>query len=329
MASRDWRVSRTCVLGLDLGGFNLKGGIISPQGERLYVEQVPSGLHTDPGGLLDRLVALTERLQRQARAKNLYPAGLGLSSTLDVDPDRGYFLPVHYDHLKIWEGVPIAEQLRARCDLPTLVENDGPAAAWGEYCAGAGLRQHSLLMVTLGSGVGGGAVLEGQRLRETLGSAAYFGHMTIHFEGPPCPCGRRGCWELYASATALEGRAAQVRRSIKETILSAAPSSDEIVRAARQGDALALQLLEEHGRYLGIGLVNLANLFNPGLIVIGGGLSLAGDVLLEPARRVLSAERLPMRGDLRVVPAKHPLDAGWIGAALLAWEKFGVDGVDA
>jgi glucokinase len=312
-----------CTLGLDLGGTTLKGGILSTSGELVYSLQVESHLHTQPIWIADRMASVVEALKTEAAAQGLQVVGIGLSSTLDVDPEGGQFLQVQYPHLERWVGFPIASFLSERCSLPTLVENDGIAAAWGEYRAGAGEGSDSLLLVTLGTGIGGGVILEGQRLPDTLGSGAYFGHMSIQMDGLECPCGRRGCWEMYASARALEGRAARARSDWSSpTSLSTYPTGKEVIDAARQNDSLACQLLEEHSRLLGVGLVNLANLFNPHRIVVGGGLSLAGELILGPARQTLQSERLPLRGGLALLPARYPFEAGLIGAALLAWEKF-------
>ncbi len=189
---------------------------------------------------------------------------------------------------------------------------------------GAGRGYESLVMVTLGSGVGGGVVLEGERLPDTLGRAAYFGHLCIDQNGLDCPCGRRGCWEMYVSATALEQRAAEaVAAAWRSTRLEKRPTARQIVAAAQEGDDLAIRLLREHAAYLAVGLTDLANLFAPPLIVIGGGLSLAGELLLAPARQQMNAQRLPIRTEIIVLPSQLPFEAGLLGAALLSLERFG------
>jgi glucokinase len=312
------------MLGLDLGGTSLKGGLVTAQGDLLYTSQVESHLLDEPDGIADKIVSLIDRLKADAFSKNINLCGVGLSSTIDVEPQSGCFLDVNYSILSKWVGYPIASYLENCCGLPVRVENDGVAATWGEFRVGAGAGSRSLILVTLGTGIGGGAVLEGQRLPETLGHAAYFGHMSIDFNGPLCACGRRGCWELYASATALEQHAARsLQSSVAHSSLPDHPTAKDLAEAARASDPLARKLFDEAGYFLGIGLVNLANLFNPGLIVVGGGLSLAGDLLLLPARKILNEQRLAMLGSVSLVAAKYPLFAGFIGAALLAWEQFG------
>jgi glucokinase len=315
------------VLALDLGGSTLKGGIVDSLAQVRYRTRLVSPVHSQPSAVVEVLLQLLHHLQREAEQRHWLLVGAGVSSTLDVDPALGCFLPPHYQHLEGWEGFPIARSLQDGCGMPVLVENDGPISAWGEYLAGAGKGARSLLMVTLGSGVGGGAVLEGQRLPHTLGRASYFGHMCIDYDGLDCPCGRKGCWECYVSATALEAKAAQaVQKFPGSTCLSPKPSAQEVVSAAQQGDALAASLLAEHAAYLGIGLVDLANIFAPEIIVIGGGLSLAGEGLLAPARQHLNRERYPVAGEVKLVASQLPFEAGLLGAALLALERFG--GVD-
>ena len=313
-----------CAIGLDLGGSGLKGGIVNSQGSLLRLKQVASPVHERPEQIAEVLAGLLNELAAEARAAGWKVVGGGVSSTLDVDPQSGRFLPPHFAHLQQWQGYPIIQALEEASGLPVLVENDGPMCAWGEYLVGAGRGSDSLVMVTLGSGVGGGAVLEGKRLPQTLGRAAYFGHLCIDQHGLECPCGRRGCWEMYVSATALERRAAEALAVHSQpTSLSGQPTARQIVAAARASDALANRLLQEHAAYLAIGLTDLANLFAPPLIVVGGGLSQAGELLLAPARQQMNAQRLPISRQIAVLPSQLPFEAGLLGAALLSLEKFG------
>lgn len=182
-----------CALGLDLGGAGLKGGIVNSEGKLLEGKHLPSPVHDQPEQIADVLAKLLRDLAEEAQAQGWEVVGAGVSSTLDVDPQSGCFLPPHFAHLEGWQGYPIAQYLQDAIDLPVLVENDGPMCAWGEYLVGAGRDYNSLVMVTLGSGVGGGVILEGKRLPDTLGRAAYFGHLCIDQHGLACPCGRRGC----------------------------------------------------------------------------------------------------------------------------------------
>jgi glucokinase len=309
-------------LGLDLGGTSLKGGVVDAQGRVHCRCATASELHSHPERLLASLDDLITRLRAEAAGCNWTVAGIGLSSTIDVDPMKGRFKFASYGHLKQWADFPIRDHLQATYGLPALVENDGIAAAWGEYRAGAGRGCASMLQVMLGTGIGGGAVLDGQRLPGSVGSGACFGHMSIDLNGPRCVCGQRGCWELYASGAALEARAAQAVADQGTTRLGPKPDGRTIATAAAEGDSLALALLAETGRYLGHGLVNLANLFNPEVIVLGGGLVKAGAPLLRPAQQILAERRLPLRPVLEVRTAQLGADSGVAGAALLMHETL-------
>ena len=309
-------------IGLDLGGTWLKGGLVGRAGRVFARRQIPSGLHTEPDRVLARLQKMADTLLEQALDQQVRVAAIGLSSTIDADPIAGRFKFANYDYLKKWEGYPVVQRLQEKYDLPVRLENDAVAAAWGEYEAGAARGYNSVVYVALGTGIGGGVILAGQRLYDSVGTGAGFGHMSIDFDGPACACGQQGCWELFASGTALGQRAvAAVAQKGQQTEVGPRPDGAEITAAAGLGDALAQHLLAETGFYLGVGLVNLANLFNPAVIVLGGGLIQAGDYLLEPARAYLDEKRLPLRPILEVKRAELEPNSGVIGAALLAWEQ--------
>lgn len=311
-------------IGLDLGGTTIKGGLVRGDGRVMHAVQTASDLHRTPARVLAQLEQLVGQLAAEARLQEITPSGIGLSSTIDVDPVAGRFKFANYAYLKPWVDFPIVAWLEERFVLPACVENDGIAAAWGEYRAGAGRGYASMLQVTLGTGIGGGAVLDGQRLPGSLGSGAAFGHMCVDVNGPPCVCGHQGCWELYASGAALEQAATRAVAAASVTgqpsRLGPHPTGAEVTAAARAGDPLAQRVLAATGRYLGVGLVNLANLFNPEVIVLSGGLIQAGDYLLEPARAWLESKRLRLRPVVEVYQAQLGAHSGVVGAALLCNE---------
>lgn len=323
MSAPGWRPAGV-VIGLDLGQTSIKSALVSQSGELLLKSQTPSQIHESPDTWFDNLIGAALELRELAAAQDLPLLGVGLSSTIDVDATAGRIRSVNYPALERWLGFEIARALQDQLGLPAVVENDGIAATWGEYRAGAGRGSRNMLNITLGTGIGGGAVLDGQRLPESVGSAAYFGHMTIDFDGLPCPCGMRGCWELYASGLALERRAAQAIASAPPgtTALEPNPSAEAIVEAARKGDQWAHSLIEDHARYLAYGLVSLLNLFNPELILIGGGLALAGDLLLEPARRLVDKMRIPLRQSVSIKAAELGAYSGVVGAGLLVFDQL-------
>lgn len=316
--------SEKFVIGLDLGQTSIKGGLLNNMGKLVATRQVASEIHTDPDAWFENTVSLARDLSEEAHRQALSVIGAGLSTTIDVDVTTGCIRTINYRSLESWLGFDLRRALQERLDLPALVENDGIAATWGEYRSGAGRGYNSILNITLGTGIGGGVVLDGQRLPRSVGSAAYFGHMTIDFDGLHCPCGMRGCWELYASGTALERRAREVLNENPSTPTSLSHNLDgkSITEAAAAGDQLAINLLDEHAHYLAYGLVSLLNLFNPEVVVIGGGLAQAGELLLEPARALVDKLRIPLRKTVQIRTAELGPYSGVIGSGLLLIEQL-------
>jgi glucokinase len=226
-----------------------------------------------------------------------------------------------------WRDLPLADRLREGFDLPVVVDNDGNAAAWGEHRFGAGRGASEMLMVTVGTGIGGGLVTGGRLFRGAHGFAAEIGHIIVEPNGPLCGCGNRGCWEQVASGRAIGrmGRAAGAEHpeSLLVELAGGDPASVHgpvVTEAARRGDPMAVEILSEVGRRLGEGIAGLVNVLDPELVVVGGGASQAGDLLLEPARRAFDAsvEAVDHRPRVPLVAAALGNDAGAIGAADLA-----------
>ncbi len=249
--------------------------------------------------------------------------GVGVAGWIDSDQAVVRFSP----HLA-WRDEPLRERLTNRLPLPLHIDNDANAAAWAEYRFGAGRDSRALLCLTLGTGIGGAMVFRGQVFRGAYGLAGEFGHMTIEPGGYLCECGNRGCWEQYASGPALERDVAQLlARSSPSSVALARkfenpehPTGREITAAATAGDRQAIQLIGHIGAWLGKGMASLASALDPDTIVIGGGVSSAGELLRAPAAMAYR-ESLPGRGyrpeaDIRL--AKFRNDAGMIGAADLA-----------
>ncbi len=208
--------------------------------------------------------------------------------------------------------LPLRDVLHERFGVPIAIDNDANVAAWGERVAGAGEGAEHMLMVTLGTGVGGGIVLDGHLYRGAHGMAGEIGHFVVQLDGVPCSCGQRGCWEKYASGSAL-GRLARE---------GGFESGEGVVAAAGDADAKALAVLDTFTRWVAIGMAGLANTLDPAVIVIGGGLVEAGDLLLGPVRRHFNEliEGGEHRPEVRIKPAALGERAGAIGAALIARE---------
>jgi glucokinase len=210
-----------------------------------------------------------------------------------------------------------------------FVDNDGNASALAEHRAGSARGVDHALVLTLGTGIGGGLILNGELYRGSRGGAGELGHMEIDFDGPPCTdnCPGRGCAELYVSGTALVREARRVAAERPDSALGRALAESRtlagplVTELAHDGDPAAVEVVELLGMRLGIVITSLLNIFNPQMVVVGGGVIAAGELLLEPARAVVAERTLPyLRNGLRIVPAHFGIEAGMVGAAALAYE---------
>jgi len=222
------------------------------------------------------------------------------------------------------EGIPLKDELEPTIGLPLTVENDANAAAWGEFRFGVGSEADHLVFVTLGTGVGGGVITHGVLLRGAQGAGGELGHVTIHATGPRCACGNRGCLEALASGTAIRRRAREVAVEHPSSALGRLAAErkvlgEDVTRLAREGDEAAAYVLEETGRWLGIGLAGFVNIFNPEVVAVGGGVMEAGELILSSAREEVHLRaRSPGRDLVEVRQATLGADSGVLGAAALA-----------
>ncbi|MDW7650241.1 MAG: ROK family protein [Bacillota bacterium] len=240
---------------------------------------------------------------------------------------------VHSPNMPGWNNVPLEDKLSAQLGIPVLAENDANAAALGEACRGAGHGSRDVVFITVSTGIGAGLVLDGRIYRGTSGFAGEAGHMVVKPDGPLCGCGRYGCLETVASGTAIAKAATRIIKSGRRTQMAEMANGEEIkapqvFAAARSGDKAAQDVLAEAIYYLGIGLVNLINLFNPEVLVIGGGVSQAGDDLFIPLRKIIQENAVPpAAASVTLRPAKLGVEAGVAGMlALLQQEKYRKEG---
>ena len=315
-------------LGIDIGGTKVAGGVVDAQGViRTRARRDTPGRSKSPRVVEDTIVSLVDELRRVH--PTVAAVGIGAAGFVAADRATVLFAP----HLS-WRDEPLRDSLRDRIGLPLVVDNDANASTWAEYRFGAGRDEANFVMVNLGTGIGGGIVIDGRVIRGRFGLAGEFGHMQVVPDGLRCECGNRGCWEQYASGNALvrEARALVAAGSpvVSEAFTQAPEGADtltgpSITEAARRGDRLAIELIGDIGRWLGIGLANLAAALDPGLFVIGGGVSAAGELLLEPAREVFrrSLTGRGYRPEARIVPAALGNEAGLVGAADLARASLG------
>lgn len=305
-------------IGADLGGTKLLLGVLDGGPEVAWESRESS-----TGASQEGLVELLAREIGEARAARPGVAAVGLGIPARIDYERG--LAISAVNLPI-EDLPVRDLLAERTGLPVFVDNDANLAAFAEQLYGAARGASDIVMLTIGTGIGGGLVLGGEIYRGAIGAGAELGHVSIEMDGPPCQgsCPGRGCVETYASGTALsrEGREAAEREpgSALGGMLAAGREIDgaAVTEAALGGDAAAIGVLELAGRRLGVALAGFANVFEPEAIVIGGGVIAAGDLLLEPARAELRARALPPMDRTPVLAAELGEDAGMIGAAALA-----------
>lgn len=297
------------VLGVDLGGTNLRWGFVGRDGGLTAAGSLThraAGFVLTPTELLERLAAVVEGFPEPVRA-----VGLGAPGPLDLT--RGAV--VGAVNLPGWSDVPLVGPLAERLGLPVRLINDGTAFTLGEARCGAAAGAENQLGLTLGTGVGGGALQDGRPLLGRRGNALEIGHLTLDPRGPMCNCGRRGCLEVYASASAVARRG---RELTGETDLDAAA----VVERANRGDELCRGILAEAGRRLARGIALSLTLIDADLVVIGGGLSRAGDLIFEPARAALAEQLFPERPGLRLVASTLGDAAAVLGAAAWAWDSI-------
>jgi glucokinase len=310
------------VIGVDAGGTKLLAGVV--QGDLTVdhrVRRLWSG--GDRAEVLDTMVEAVS--EARSAAGEVSAVGFGIPSLVEFESGRS----VSSVHLPL-DDVPFRELMSERLGLPVFVDNDANLAALAEQRHGAARGARSVVLLTLGTGIGSGIVLDGRVYRGASGAAAEIGHMTIDHHGPPCQgtCPGRGCLEVMASGTAIgrEGTDAGLREP--ESALGRAVaqrgmvSGEEVTALAVTGDPVACLVMAAIGRHLGAGIASIVNIFEPEVVVVGGGAAAAGDLLLDPARQIVAQRALrPSRDHVRIVPAALGEGAGMIGAALFALEE--------
>jgi glucokinase len=295
-----------CTIGVDLGGTKLLAGALAADGSVLAQERRSTG-----GLELPELLAVTVEAV-EALGVDADAVGFGIPSLIDQHSG----VSVRSVHLPL-DGVAFGALMAQQLGVPVTVDNDGNCAVLAEWRAGAARDCSNVVLLTLGTGIGGGLVLGGAVYRGAVGAGAELGHVPVDLDGPPCfgGCPGRGCLEALCSGSAIERDSA--------ALADGPMSAKDVVRLAFAGDEAAVALLHEVGLRLGAGLAGLAMTFNPDVIVIGGGVMAAGELLLAPAREELARRALAPSGDVRVVAAGLGPEAGMIGAALLARDKVG------
>jgi glucokinase len=309
-------------IGVDLGGTKILAGAVDPSlGVHHRVQRTVTGLQQR--ALLDMAVEVVAETRQSAGAE-VAAVGFGLPALIDRRTGKvavGVHTPL--------TDIAFADVMAERLGLPVFVDNDGNNSALAEHRAGAAKGTSDAIVLTLGTGIGGGMILDGRIYRGSRGGAGELGHMEIDFDGPLCRdnCPGRGCAELFASGPALVREATRMAGERPDSGLARVVAEGRelsgplVTELAHDGDESAVEVVELIGARLGVVITSLVNIFNPEIVVIGGGVVAAGELLLAPARTVVAERTLPFFGqDLRIVPARFGVEAGMIGAAALAYD---------
>jgi len=318
---------RRSVLALDLGGTKIITAAVLSTGEIVSRKYSLTLADEGPWPIINRLSSAVAETMAQAKLKTSDIAGIGIAAAGIIDTKEG--IVTTSPNLPGWRDVPLRDIIAERLGLTTYLINDASAAALGEHRFGAGRGVDNLIYLTVSTGIGGGIIIDGELYLGADGCAGEIGHMIIETHGPQCNCGKFGCLEALASGSAMtkesvrrlnQGEKSSIIRLVDGRLESI--TAETVSLAARKGDSLACDIVARAATYLGIGLANLVNIFNPELIVIGGGVSKMGNMLLAPARKAIReiAFKLPAR-TARIVRARLGSNAGIIGAAVYVFEQ--------
>lgn len=307
----------------DLGGTNIKAGLLTSKGRLLagHLERTEGA--RGPDTVIERLASLVKKLATQAGVshRSLVGCGIGLPGPLDAKRTK-LFSAIN---LPGWKNVPLASRLERKLKIPCFMENDANLAAVGEAWQGAGRRANSFCLYTLGTGIGGGVIIDRELWSGASGAAGELGHMTLEMNGRLCGCGQKGCLEAYASATAMVRRCKErLKQGARSPLESeTGMTAKKIFDAAKGGDALAREIVSEVTLYLGAAIANVVHALHPDLILLSGGMAQAGAILFEPIRREVRRRVFPVFvKKLRILPAKFGDDAGVYGAAAWAFRNI-------
>lgn len=317
--------NKTLLIGVDLGGTNMRMGMVTSDGRMVHRLILPTRVTLGLDKVVERIIKAIQEVINQTIVPGNQIKGIGIGSPGTIDIQSGII--ISSPNFPKWKQVPLKHMIEEKLSIPTFMDNDANAFAFGEKWVGAGKEVQSLVCLTLGTGVGGGIILNGRIWHGADGMAAEIGHMTVLPDGLKCNCGNYGCLESYASASSIVRRVCNAIQSGKLTmVLDYAKgnleniTSDLVYQAALKGDELAIHIMNETATFLGIGIANLINLLNPEMIVVGGGLTNAWDIiypvtLKEVQKRALSE----MAKRVKIVRASLGDNSGIIGAAGIAY----------
>jgi glucokinase len=311
-------------VGIDLGGTNIKGGVVARSGRVLCFTSIETQGEKGRDHVLDRMGRLVGKVRRAAKLSPKQIAGVGIGSPGPLNIAKGIIHSA--PNLPGWENLPLAAEIQRRCGCPVVIENDANAASLAEAIAGAGKGQNCMIMLTLGTGIGGGIVLGGRVWHGADDIAAELGHVSICYDGARCNCGVQGCVEAYASAPATVRRAREAIAAGGKSVLARKGDKltcEDVFKAARRGDWLAQKVVADTIKFLAVAIGSLINVFNPDMIVLFGGMTKAGDQLFAPLRREVAMRCFGIGAKrCKIVGSELGEHAGVIGAAFAAMQHF-------
>ncbi|HEX2897646.1 MAG TPA: ROK family protein [candidate division Zixibacteria bacterium] len=318
------KTEKKAFAGIDVGGTNIKFGLFHPDGKIIYKEQRPTMADKGATPLMHLITNIAERLIMHASEDELEVPWLGVGTPGAIDFKTGQVLGPT-PNIAGWEGMEVGENLRNRLNMSVWVDNDVNAMALAELRFGAAVGASSAVCITVGTGIGGAVIVDGKVVRGHTHSAGEIGHTTINFDGPPCKCGKKGCVEVYCSTSAIITRAKKKLEKDMTPVFQELLGGDiqklnvkVITAAARQDDYVAKEVLEETAEYLAIGLGNMANVLNPQIMVVGGGIVDGSPEFINYVSASIRKQAFPSAvKELKVTKAALGNDAGFIGAGLL------------
>ncbi len=314
------------IIGVDLGGTKIRA--VLSDGSGTLLARVESRTEAEKGldYVLNKIETVVGSVIEKADYSQLVGMGVGAPGPLNPFTGVVYSPP----NLPGWNNVPLRDTMEKRLGLPVFLGNDANLAALGEYTFGAGKDYRYLVYITVSTGVGGGVVEDGRILMGVKGAAGEVGHMSIDLNGPVCNCGNIGCLEIFTCGPAIRrrtlelletGRASLLREQVKGNLSEI--TTEMVAEAAYAGDEVALEIIHQTGIYLGVGVTNILHLFNPEIVVIGGGVSQVGELIFEPLREVVNQRTMPaFREGVPIVPTKLGDDIGLYGAVALVLQNF-------
>ncbi|MDM8000691.1 MAG: ROK family protein [Dehalococcoidia bacterium] len=308
------------VLAVDLGGTKIVTALITPQGRILSREYSPTLAEEGVDDVIRRILTTATTLVKNADLPYSSLSGIAIAAAGAIDTEKG--VVTDSPNLPGWHNIPLKARIEQATGARTFVLNDATAAALGEHRFGAGRGVNNLIYLTVSTGIGGGIIIGGKLYSGATGSAGELGHMTIDLNGPHCPCGNIGCLEMLASGKAIAREAQRlIAQGARTMMLEMAEgdaryvSAQTVANAAHKGDAVALSVVNKAATYLGVGLVNFVNIFNPEMIIVGGGVGKMGETLLRPARKVVAERAFQFPASVvRIVSSELGDNSGLFGA---------------